>query len=265
MACRSLSFSCSRPQEDYLDPTLRFPVISKLNAIHGSVEITAEAVSENEKQLRKRLRKLIRTYDQPVLVEEFVGRREITAILLEGSRKKVYLAEKIFRAYRGPVCLPDLRRPVADRDERGLLLPALPRPGAERSWCARPSSVAHMADYGKFDIRLDEAGRYDFIDTDLQPGPGAQGAGRGHRPDPGPVWGQLLRTAQAPATQYCKGPGRGGGAPSGYKLCAISAGRGEEYRKTGVMAGKRRPSRLFSRQTYLLGVCPVIATARGKH
>ena len=42
--------------DEYLDPTLRFPVISKLNAIHGSVEITREAVSENEKHLRKRLR-----------------------------------------------------------------------------------------------------------------------------------------------------------------------------------------------------------------
>ena len=30
--------------DDYLDPTLRFPVISKLNAIHGSVEITSGAV-----------------------------------------------------------------------------------------------------------------------------------------------------------------------------------------------------------------------------
>ena len=59
-------------------------------------------MSDNEKQLRKRLRKLIRIYDQPVLVEEFVGRREITAILLEGSRKKVYLAEKIFRHTEGP-------------------------------------------------------------------------------------------------------------------------------------------------------------------
>ena len=108
--------------EDYLDPTLRFPVISKLNAIHGSVEIARDAVSENEKQLRKRLRKLIRTYRQPVLVEEFVSRREITAIVLEGNHKKVYLAEKIFRHPRGAIRVLNLRRPMADRDERSISL-----------------------------------------------------------------------------------------------------------------------------------------------
>ncbi len=45
--------------DDFLEPVIRFPLISKLNAIHGSVEITQDAVSENEKQLRKRLRYLI--------------------------------------------------------------------------------------------------------------------------------------------------------------------------------------------------------------
>ena len=154
--------------EDYLDPTLRFPVISKLNAIHGSVEITAEAVSENEKQLRKRLRKLIRTYDQPVLVEEFVGRREITAILLEGSRKKVYLAEKIFRDTEGPYVyltfddqwLTEMNAAFYYQPYRDPVLSEMVR---------KAFSVAHMGDYGKFDIRLDEAGRYYFIDTNCNP------------------------------------------------------------------------------------------------
>ena len=72
-----------------MDPTLRFPLISKLNAIHGAVEITEDAVSENERHLRERLRFLIATYKQPVLVEEFIVGREITAILLEGKNKKV--------------------------------------------------------------------------------------------------------------------------------------------------------------------------------
>ena len=157
--------------DDYLDPTLRFPVISKLNAIHGSVEITAEAVSENEKQLRKRLRKLIRTYDQPVLVEEFVGRRELTAILLEGSRKKVYLAEKIFRNTEGPYLflsfedqwLTDMESAFYYQPYRDPVLSELVR---------KAFGVAHMGDYGKFDVRLDEAGRYYFIDSNCNPAMG---------------------------------------------------------------------------------------------
>ena len=154
--------------EDYLDPTLRFPLISKLNAIHGGVEITREAVSEDEKQLRKRLRKLIRTYRQPVLVEEFVGGREITAILLEGNRKKVYLAEKIFRHTEGPyvfLTFEDqwLTGPNAAFYYHPYRDPLL------RELVRKAFDVVNMGDYGKFDVRLDEAGRYYFIDSNCNP------------------------------------------------------------------------------------------------
>jgi len=154
--------------EDYLDPTLRFPVISKLNAIHGSVEITRDAVSENEKQLRKRLRKLIRTYQQPVLVEEFVGRREITAILLEGNHKKVYLAEKIFRHKEGPyVFLTFEDQWLTEMNAAFYYQPY--RDPVLREMVGKAFDVASMSDYGKFDIRLDEAGRYYFIDSNCNP------------------------------------------------------------------------------------------------
>jgi len=39
-----------------LDPTLRFPLILKLNEEHSNIEIKQESVVENEDQLRKRLR-----------------------------------------------------------------------------------------------------------------------------------------------------------------------------------------------------------------
>src|SRR3989344_8063308 len=74
---------------DYLIPTLRYPLISKLDEIHGAVEITDDAVSESEKHLRERLKFLIGTYKQPVIIEEFIVGRELTAMLLEGLNKKV--------------------------------------------------------------------------------------------------------------------------------------------------------------------------------
>ncbi|MGW8252150.1 MAG: hypothetical protein ACWGO1_16030, partial [Anaerolineales bacterium] len=155
-------------EADYLEPALRFPLISKLNAIHGSVEITRDAVSENEKQLRKRLRFLIRTYKQPVLVEEFISGRELTAIVLHGKKKKVYLAEKVF----------------THQDQKYQFLTF------EDQWLSEAGSafhytrfkdpllveyvkkafeVARMADYAKFDVRLDQSGRYFFIDTNCNP------------------------------------------------------------------------------------------------
>jgi D-alanine-D-alanine ligase len=162
------NFQLFNTPEDYLDPTLRFPLISKLNAIHGSVEITRDAVAETEKQLRKRLRRLMHTYRQPVLVEEFVGGREITAILMEGNRKKVYLAEKIFRNIEGKYAfltfedqwLTAQNAAFYYRPYRDPLLRELVR---------KAFDVVKMSDYGKFDIRLDDAGRYYFIDSNCNP------------------------------------------------------------------------------------------------
>ena len=62
-----------------LDPTLRFPLILKLNEEHSNIEIKQESVVENEEQLRKRLRYLLRTYQQDVLVSEFIDGREFAS------------------------------------------------------------------------------------------------------------------------------------------------------------------------------------------
>jgi D-alanine-D-alanine ligase len=154
--------------EDYLDPTIRFPLISKLNAIHGSVEITREAVSENEKQLRKRLRFLIRTYKQPVLVEEFISGRELTAIVLHEKKKKVYLAEKVFHH-------PDDKYVFLTFEDQwlsGLNAAVHYKKYSDpflNEYVKKAFSVTRMADYAKFDIRLDQSGRHFFIDSNCNP------------------------------------------------------------------------------------------------
>jgi len=156
---------------DLMDPTLRFPLISKLNEIHGSVEITKDAVSENERALRERLKYLIATYKQPVLVEEFIVGREVTAILLEGLNKKVYLAEKIFHFKEGE----DRKYHFLTFDEQWLA-----KSGASftyqkdednllSEYVRKAFDVARMMDYGKFDIRIDSSGRYFFIDSNTNP------------------------------------------------------------------------------------------------
>ena len=187
--------------DDYLNPTLRFPVISKLNAIHGSVEITREAVSENEKQLRKRLRKLIRLYHQPVLVEEFVGNREITAILLEGKHKKVYMAEKIFRHTEGPYVFLTFEDQWLTEMDAAFYLPALPRPGAARDGFQSLRRGQHE--------RLRQIRRPPgrsrallFHRHELQPCPGTEGARHGSGGDPGPVRGFVLRGPQAAGDEH---------------------------------------------------------------
>jgi len=152
---------------DPIDPTLRYPLISKLNEIHGAVEITNDAVSENEKHLRERLKFMISTYDQPVLVEEFIVGREITAILLEGLNTKVYFGEKIFNKPNSKYIFASFEDQWTkggnaykyQKYEDTLL----------REYVKRAFDVAKMADYGKFDIRLDLSGRYYFVDANSNP------------------------------------------------------------------------------------------------
>lgn len=152
---------------DAIDSTLRFPVISKLNEIHGAVEISQNAVSENEKQLRKRLKFLIETYNQPVLVEEFIVGREITAMLLEGLNKKVYLAEKVFDKPQEKYVFATFEDQWLEGKE-GFHYQKYRDPVLQE-YVKRAFEVTKMADYGKFDIRMDAAGRYFFLDANSNP------------------------------------------------------------------------------------------------
>jgi D-alanine-D-alanine ligase len=154
--------------DDFLDPILRFPLISKLNAIHGAVEITKEAVSENEKQLRKRLRYLIRTYKQPVLVEEFISGRELTAIVLHDKKKKVYLAEKVFSHPDEPYVFLTFEDQWLSEAHSAFHYAKYQDPLLVE-YVKKAFNVSKMADYAKFDIRLDQSGRYFFIDSNCNP------------------------------------------------------------------------------------------------
>lgn len=162
-------FQLFNTPQDPLDPTLRFPLISKLNAIHGSVEITREAVSETEKQLRKRLRSLIRTYQQPVLVEEFISGREVTAVVVqEKKKKKVYPAEKIFTHAEGKYVFLTFEDQWLTEMNAAFHYVRYHDPLLVE-YVKKAFDVAKMAGYAKFDIRRDQSGRYFFIDTNCNP------------------------------------------------------------------------------------------------
>ena len=152
---------------DYLDPTLRFPLISKLNEIHGAVEITKDSVSENERHLRERLKRLITTYEQPILVEEFIVGREVTGILLQGLNKKVYLAEKIFHNQKGKYIFANFEDQWLN-DVDAITYRKYDDP-LLAEYIKKAFEVTKMSDYGKFDIRLDISGRYFFVDSNSNP------------------------------------------------------------------------------------------------
>ena len=181
------NFQLFNTPEDYMDPAIRFPLISKLNAVHGSVEITRDAVSETEKQLRKRLRYLIRTYKQPVLVEEFISGREITAIVIQDKKKKVFLAEKHFTRSEGKYVFLTFEDQWLSGLNEACHYTRLRGPAVEG---IREEGVQHHTHGGVREIRYPPGpiGALLFHRHELQPGAGAEGTGCGAVGDFGFVW-----------------------------------------------------------------------------
>lgn len=153
---------------DPIDPTLRYPLISKLNEIHGAVEITKDSVSETEKHLRERLKFLISTYKQPVLVEEFIVGREITGMVLQGLNTKVYLAEKVFANPDQKYVFANFEDQWVNEGYGGFHYQKYEDP-VLKAYIKRAFDIAKMDDYAKFDVRLDSSGRYYFIDSNCNP------------------------------------------------------------------------------------------------
>lgn len=150
---------------DVMNTQIRFPLISKLNEIHGAVEITNDSISENEKHLRDRLKFLISTYKQPVLVEEFIAGREITAIVLEGLNTKVYMAEKKFDHPEEKYNFVTFEYQWLDTDLQHSFHYERYQDDNLKELVKKAFDLTKMSDYGKFDIRLDNSGRYYFVDA----------------------------------------------------------------------------------------------------
>lgn len=152
-----------------LDPSLRYPLILKLNEEHSNVEIKRESVVENESALRKRLRYLIKTYDQDVLVSEFIEGREFAVFVFQSQIKKVYAGERIIH-------LPDADPRFQFMDynlvwltegkayEEQLKRTTYHDPLLE-NYAKKAFNIASMGSYGKFDVRMDKLGNYFFIDA----------------------------------------------------------------------------------------------------
>lgn len=76
--------------EDKLDSRLRFPLFCKLLAEGSKIGMSAKSKVSNEKELQEQVDYLIKTYKEPVVVEEFLQGDEITVPII-GNKEPMIL------------------------------------------------------------------------------------------------------------------------------------------------------------------------------
>lgn len=151
-----------------LNPTLKFPLILKLNEEHSNVEVTRKSVVENEKELRRQLRYLMNKYDQDVLVSEFIDGREFAAFIFQALNKKVYAIEREIHLKDNKTKHEFLDYDLCwgeDSENPKHLNYVKYNDPLLNELIKKAYVITKMASYGKFDIRMDLNGKYYVIDA----------------------------------------------------------------------------------------------------
>ncbi len=149
---------------DMIDPELRYPLFPKLNYEHSSIGVAEDSLCYNERQLRAKIKDLITTYKQPVLIDEFIAGIEVTAAVLDGGNTKVYAVHRKVGDRTDDVVTFDKKwRDYLDMTYTKYEEPTL------KEYVKDAFELLKMSDYARIDIRVDAAGRFYFIDPNANP------------------------------------------------------------------------------------------------
>jgi D-alanine-D-alanine ligase len=139
-----------------------FPAIVKPAHEHCSFGITHEAVVHTRQELLNRVEKVIETFNQPVLVEDFIDGREFHVSVVGNGRLKVLpIAEMDFSAIRedhGRLCTYDSKFAPASTDYQMIQLRLPAALSAEEKLKLEEIAIAayratDCRDYARLDIR----------------------------------------------------------------------------------------------------------------
>src|SRR3954463_6323663 len=179
--------------KERLPKDLRFPLIVKPVAEGSSKGVHATSVVENEAELREAAQKMIAKYDQPALVEDYIGGREFTVGMLGERRPKVLPPmEVVFldQEQKRPVYSFEFKQDWSSKiryDVPAKLEPSQLR-ALERS--ARECFIAlGCRDVARVDFRMDPSGKIYFLECNPLPGLT-------------PGWSDLVLIAKAAGIEY---------------------------------------------------------------
>ncbi len=171
----------------------RWPLMVKPVAEGSSKGVIAKSVCHSEGELREVVRAMVERYQQPALVEEFVGGREFTVGLLGERRPKVLPPmEIVFTDKSDKTPIYRFEDKLEANERIRYEVPAKLEPGqAERLRTAARQAFMALGcrDVARIDFRMNEEGRIYFLECNPLPGLT-------------PGWSDLVLIAQGEGLDY---------------------------------------------------------------
>ncbi|MCA1808986.1 MAG: ATP-grasp domain-containing protein [Lentisphaerae bacterium] len=159
---------------------LHFPLIVKPVAEDGGIGVYHESVVNGRRQLEDRIRRVVRRYAQPALVEHYIDGREFNVAIIEEKEPLVLpLSEIVFQDF--PAGQPRIVGYQAkwhpEHDSYRHTVPQCPasapraaavgmRRAALRAW-----HCLGLRGYARFDFRLDACNRFYLLEANPNPDP----------------------------------------------------------------------------------------------
>jgi D-alanine-D-alanine ligase len=173
-------FTVVRSQEEFEDARVRFPAIVKPLHEGSSKGITNSSVARTTSDLQREVTRVLTTYRQPALIEEFLPGREFTVAVLGNGEKArclpvVEINYEVFPAGVNPIYGYEAKW-IWDTPENPLDIftcPAVLDPRLKEqieTICLKAFHVLSCRDWARIDLRLDARGEPKIIEVNPLPG-----------------------------------------------------------------------------------------------
>lgn len=165
--------------DEPLNPRLRFPLILKPSHEGSSMGINIDNVVYDEEAMRKKLREMLETYRQPILVEEFIDGREFSVGLIgnygPGEEPRVLpILEVDFTKFPEELgnVLGQKAKTIYDSSKNYICPAKIPEELRRRleEISKRAFRALNCKDFARLDFRMDRDGEIYFLEINPLPG-----------------------------------------------------------------------------------------------
>jgi len=175
----TVNFQLLKTDKERLKKDLKFPLIVKPNCEGSSKWIFQSSVVKNKKELREKVKEIIKNLKQPVLVEEFLNGREFTVSLIGNNPVEVLppveLNFKVLPKNFYPMDSYEVKWLIdnPESETKTVICPAKIERGLwkkTKEICLKTKKELEVLDWCRIDLRLDKNGVPNVLEVNQIPG-----------------------------------------------------------------------------------------------